>query len=66
MKLTVRTVKQSVLVNLSGIVTAIRMKLQNTVWKQTTTLAGIRRKLLIRKTVNSKEDKRNRTFFEES
>ena len=33
--------------DLSGIANMIRMKLQNTVGKQITTLAGIRRKLLI-------------------
>ena len=61
MILTVVTTKQSILVNLnglqncvqiktkdlSGIVIVIRVKLQNTVGKQITTLAGIRRKLLI-------------------
>ena len=35
---------------LSGITTVKRMKLRNTVRKQITTLAGIRRKLLIGKT----------------
>ena len=64
MKLTVVTVKQSTSVNLnglsncvqmntkdlSGIAIVIRMKLLNTVGKQITTLAGIRRKLLLGKT----------------
>ena len=36
--------------HLSGIVIVIRLKLLNTVGKQITTLAGTRRKLLIRKT----------------
>ena len=51
MKLTVVTVKQSTLntKHLSGIIIVIRMKLQNTAGKQITTLAGIRRKLLIGK-----------------
>ena len=35
--------------DLSGIANMIRMKLQNTVGKQITNLAGIRRKLLIGK-----------------
>ena len=61
MKLTVVTVKQSTSTglnglqnrvqmntkNLSGIAIVKRMKLQNTVRKQVTTLARIRRKLLI-------------------
>ena len=64
MKLTAVTVKQSTWVNLnghenrvqmntkdlSGIAIVIRMKLLNTAGKQTTTLTGIKRKLLIRKT----------------
>ena len=63
MKLTVATVKESTLVNLngpknhvqmntkdlSGIAIAIRMKSQNTVGKQITTLTGIRKKLLVEK-----------------
>ena len=63
MKFTVVTVKQSTSVNLnglqnrvemntkdlSGIAIVIGMKLQNTVGKQITTLAGIKRKLLIGK-----------------
>ena len=60
MKLTVVTAKYSFSVNLSGCQNHIQMnlpgiaivkgmKLQNTVGKQITTLAGIRRKLLIRK-----------------
>ena len=66
MKLTLVTVKQSTLVNryrlsnrvqmntkdLPEIAIVIRMKLQNTVGKQITTLAGIRRKLLIGRQVN--------------
>ena len=64
MKLTVVTVKQSTSVNLnglsncvqmntkdlSGIAIMIKMNLLNTVGKQITTLAGIRRKLLLGKT----------------
>ena len=50
MKITLVTVNQSTSVNLtkylSGIAIVIRMKLQNTVGKQITTLAGIRRELL--------------------
>ena len=63
MKLIVVTVKQSTSVNLnglknrvqmntkdlSGIAIVKRMRLRNTVSKQITTLAGIRRKLLIGK-----------------
>ena len=53
MKITLVTVNQSTSVNLtiylSGIAIVIRMKLKNTVGKQITTLAGIRRKLLIGK-----------------
>ena len=65
MKLTLATAKYSTWVNLnglenhvpmntkylSGIAIAIIMKLRNTVGKQITTLAGIRRKLLIGKAV---------------
>ena len=64
MKLTVVTVKQSTSVNLNGqenrvqmntkdlsrIAIVISMKLLNTAGKQTTTLTGIKRKLLIGKT----------------
>ena len=55
--------------DLSGIAIVIRIKLQNTIGKQVTILAGIRRKLLIGKwgkQVNFYEDQRNHTFFEES
>ena len=64
MKLTIVTVKQSTSVNLNGqenrvqmntkdlsrIAIVISMKLLNTAGKQTTTLTGIKRKLLIGKT----------------
>ena len=64
MKLTVVTVKQSTSVNLNGqenrvqmntkdlsrIAIVISIKLLNTAGKQTTTLTGIKRKLLIGKT----------------
>ena len=63
MKLTVVIAKQSTSVNLnglynpvqmntkdlSGIANVVRMKLQNTIGKQVTTLAGMRKKLLIGK-----------------
>ena len=49
----------------SGIAIVKRMQLRNTVGKQITTLARIRRKLLIGETGFSK-DQRNYTFFEES
>ena len=64
MYLTVVTAKQSISVNLwslkslhmktrdlSGIAIVKRMKLRNIVGKQVTTLAGIRRKLLIGKAI---------------
>ena len=44
----------------------IRMKLQNFVGKQITTLAGIRSKFLLGKTGNSLEDQRSHSFFEQS
>ena len=47
------------------IVIVKRMKLQNSVGKQITNLAGFRRKLLIKKAIYSYEDQREYTYFEE-
>ena len=51
---------------LLGIAIVIRMKLQNTVGKQITTSAGIRRKLLIGKADQFLWWSKKHTFFEES
>ena len=51
---------------LSGIAIVIRMKSQNTIGKQITTLVRIRRKMLIGKSGYFLETQRNHTFSEES
>ena len=48
-----------------GISVVTRMKLQNTNGKQITTLAGIRRKLFIRKAGQFLGRSKNHTFFQE-